>query len=51
MSRLTRTITEARQSGMMWRSTMRADEAPISRAAAMKSLRRTARVSARAMRA
>src|SRR6185437_731843 len=51
MSRLTRTITEARQSGMIWRSTMRAGDAPASCAAAMKSLRRKASVSARAMRA
>src|SRR5260221_469918 len=51
MSRLTRTITEARHSGMMCRATMRPGEAPARRAAAMKSLRRSARVSARAMRA
>src|SRR5215472_4747291 len=51
MSRVTRTITEARQSGMMWRNTIRKDPAPSSRAALMKSLSRNSKVSARAMRA
>ena len=35
MSSVTRTISDDRQSGMMWRSTMRNGEAPISRTAAM----------------
>jgi hypothetical protein len=35
MSSVTRTITLGRHSGMMWRSTMRAGDAPISRTAAM----------------
>jgi len=35
MSSVTRTITEDTHSGMMWRSTMRQGEAPISCTAAM----------------
>ena len=35
MSSVTRTITDDTQSGMMWRSTMRQGDAPISCTAAM----------------
>ena len=35
MSSVTRTITDGRHKGMMWRSTMRQGEAPSKRIAAM----------------
>src|SRR5690606_3460214 len=51
MSRVIRTINEDRHSGMIWRSTMRNGDAPISSTALMKSELRTVSVSARAIRA
>jgi hypothetical protein len=51
MSSVTRTMTELVHNGMICRQMIRPDEAPCRRAAAMKSLPRMVRVSARAMRA
>jgi hypothetical protein len=51
MSSVTRTMSDGMHSGMTWPITMRVSEAPMTRAAAMKSLDRMVSVSARARRA